>query len=239
MKINDKVLSLPPYISTSWQNISSIFCPNEHVLEIQLITGIIVRIPMNDKKIIDLIFHHHVQYLENKENKPQIQKVNIQAKIEKEPKPSSFALPFSFPMDTLLPFGQMLQHQPEASNSPEIPTEILSKVASFAKTISKETSQVLFPDVQPHCNCLYCQVGKAVSNQTEEVLETKVEEDLVSDEDLKFKEWDICKTTNALYEVKNPLDLTEVYQVFLGEPIGCTCGRNDCEHIKAVLNTEI
>jgi len=140
----------------------------------------------------------------------------------------------------MIPFGQVLQHQPEQSNMPEIPNEILSKVASFAKTINQETGQVLFPDTQPHCNCFYCQIGRAVNAETIASPEVqKVEEEIVSDEDLKFKEWDVLQKGESLYEVTNPLDSSEMYQVFLGQPIGCTCGRNDCEHIKAALNTEI
>jgi len=236
MKINEKILSLPPYLSTAWQNVSMISFNSDNQLEISLVNGKTVTIPLLEKKIIDLIFFYHTQSIESKEVQLETQKVNAPSKKENEKLNFSFGLPF--PMDNLLPFGQVLQHQPEASHMPDIPKEVLEKVSSFAKTISKDTGQVLFPDVQPHCNCVYCQIGRSV-NQQFSVEEEKHEEELVSDEDLKFKEWDIQKTASSLYEVKNPLDQSQVYQVFLGEPIGCTCGRNDCEHIKAVLNTEI
>jgi hypothetical protein len=35
----------------------------------------------------------------------------------------------------------------------------------------------------------------------------------------------------------NPLDHKEHYNVFLGDPIGCSCGNNNCEHIQAVLKS--
>jgi hypothetical protein len=238
MKINENILSLPPYISTTWQNISAIYSNQEHEIEIHLVSGTVVKIPLQDKKIIDLIFFYHSQSLENKESKPKVQKAKAQIHTEKEA--IEIPLPFPFPLDGMIPFGQVLQHQPEQSNMPEIPNEILSKVASFAKTINQETGQVLFPDTQPHCNCFYCQIGRAVNAETIASPEVqKVEEEIVSDEDLKFKEWDVLQKGESLYEVTNPLDSSEMYQVFLGQPIGCTCGRNDCEHIKAALNTEI
>ncbi|NGX33463.1 MAG: hypothetical protein K1060chlam4_01531, partial [Candidatus Anoxychlamydiales bacterium] len=40
-----------------------------------------------------------------------------------------------------------------------------------------------------------------------------------------------------LYRVTNPLDENEHYSVFLKDPIGCTCGKKNCEHVKAVLNS--
>ena len=63
------------------------------------------------------------------------------------------------------------------------------------------------------------------------------EEEIVSDEDLKFKTWDIVQTGEKLYDVTNPLDTKEQYHVYLGEPVGCTCGEQYCEHIRAVLSS--
>ena len=62
-------------------------------------------------------------------------------------------------------------------------------------------------------------------------------EEIVSDAELHFREWDIKQLEKQLYNVTNPLDTTEHYQVFLGTPLGCTCGKTNCEHIRAVLNS--
>ena len=241
MKINENILSLPPYISTTWQNITGIFSQDENHIEIHLISGKVITVPMNDKKTLDLIFYYHLQSLETKEAKPVQSKASSQAQ-PKAQKQESFSLPFNipFPMDGMLPFGQILQHQPDQSSMPDLPEEILKKVSGFAKLLPQENNSLLFPDVQPHCNCIYCQIGRAVNNQdiSEQKLEVS-EEEIISDDDLKFKEWDITKTADSLYELKNPLQPVETYQVYLGDPIGCTCGRNNCEHIKAVLNSEI
>jgi len=58
MKITDKILSLPPYISTAWKNIVSIHVetrPYGHVLLIELITGTKVEVPHLDPKLMEKI----------------------------------------------------------------------------------------------------------------------------------------------------------------------------------------
>ena len=59
----------------------------------------------------------------------------------------------------------------------------------------------------------------------------------ITPEELQFKDWEIAQKDGKLYHVINPLDKNEYYDVFLGDPIGCTCGNKNCEHIRAVLST--
>ena len=61
----------------------------------------------------------------------------------------------------------------------------------------------------------------------------------MNEEDLKFRNWEIEQTADKLYIVTNPFDKNEHYSVFLGDPLGCTCGEKNCEHIRAVLTTPI
>ena len=62
-------------------------------------------------------------------------------------------------------------------------------------------------------------------------------EEIVSDEELRFKTWEISQTNDKLYLVSNPIDANEHYSVYLGEPVGCTCGEKHCDHIRAVLSS--
>ena len=62
-------------------------------------------------------------------------------------------------------------------------------------------------------------------------------EEEVSAADLTFRSWDIKQEADQLYTVTNPLNAKEHYSVFLGEPLGCTCGFKNCDHIQAVLRT--
>ncbi|HEY5259597.1 MAG TPA: hypothetical protein VIJ46_03040, partial [Rhabdochlamydiaceae bacterium] len=92
----------------------------------------------------------------------------------------------------------------------------------------------LLPNPEPNCNCMHCQVAKAFHQEVGPTIDIDEE---VSSDDLKFRTWDINQTTDKLYLVTNPLDAKEQYNVFLGDPMGCTCGDNHCEHIRAVLSS--
>ena len=240
MKINQQIFSLPPYISTTWSNIVGIFLQESAHLEIQLKNGTLVRIPSLDKQTIDLIFHYHSRAIEDAEKKD-FPFALPKSPIDIEKMGFSFSLPFGGGPEGLMQLGGIFQHNSDQANQPDLPNELLEKVTHFAQSLGVDTSQALFPDAQPHCNCLYCQVGRAVLKQNRQepiAQQLSVEEDVL-DSDLKFKEWDIVQSTDHLFEVRNPLNLSEHYQVYLGSPIGCTCGHNNCEHIKAVLNAEI
>ncbi len=219
MKVTDKILSLPPYISTAWKNIVSLQMENRpfgHVLIIELTTGNKVEVPNLDGRTIEKIFAAHAEVLEHEES------------LKKIPQQH-----FSFPMPMMDGFPPVLQHNPEQANTPPLPKEMLEKIAAMTKSLLPEDLSNM-PKAEPHCNCPYCQIIGAVFG-TEEV--TSVIEEEVTDADLKFRTWDIEQKGEQLFTVTNPLDTKEHYNVFLGDPIGCTCGHKNCEHIQAVLRS--
>jgi len=219
MKITDKILSLPPYISTAWKNIFSIQVetrPYGHVLLLELITGTRVEVPNLDPKIMEKIFTMHAHIVEEGPQNP----VATQ----------TFAIPLPFPIEGVT---SVLQHNPEQADAPPLPPEIIEKIQSLKGVLPEDLSQI--QKAEPHCNCPYCQITRAVTGTLEEV-PAQIEEE-VSAEDLTFRNWDIKQEGDRLYSVTNPLDTKEHYNVFLGEPLGCTCGNKNCEHIQAVLRT--
>lgn len=202
MKITTTILSIPPYLSTTWKNISSLHVKQigtNHTLVVILQNRVQVEVPHLDKATIDEIFEAHARASE--ENAP-------------------FRLPVR-PEETM-------QHNPEQANMPPLPPEILQKLSAVARALGFEDTSIL-PQAEPHCNCVYCQVVRSLypADTVEEV----------SNEELTFRDWEIKQSGEQLYEVTNPLDKNEKYNVFLGTPIGCTCGEKNCEHIRAVLNT--
>ncbi|HEX2580071.1 MAG TPA: hypothetical protein VHK67_06700 [Rhabdochlamydiaceae bacterium] len=216
MKITDKILSLPPYISTAWKNIVSIQVetrPYGHILLIELTTGTRVEVPNLDLKLMERIFQMHAMVLE-KESSP----IATQ----------TFAFPLPFPIEGLT---SVLQHNPEQADTPPLPTEILEKIQSLKGVLPENISQN--QKAEPHCNCPYCQITRAL---TEAEAPAHIDEE-VSMADLTFRTWDIKQESEKLYCVTNPLDLKEYYNVFLGEPVCCTCGSKNCEHIQAVLRS--
>lgn len=225
MNITPQILSIPPYISTTWKNISSLHAVPEgdkFKLIIMLANRMRVVIPGMDKATIDVIFSSHALY-------------GSQTPLPSEENRMPTAA-FSFPAiggGTEL-LNAATQHNPAQANAPELPKEILDKITGIAKVLGLDDAAHL-PKAEPHCNCPYCQIARAFQG-TPTVAE-KAHEEIVLEEDLKFRNWDIKQAADQLYTVSNPLDENEHYSVFLGEPLGCTCGMKNCEHIRAVLNS--
>lgn len=253
MKVNSKILHIPPYISTSWNQVRAIYL-QENTLFICLHAGTIIEVPNLNPDILETIFSAHSNFLEG--HQPRLQGLQEQ--------PSSFQLShahanpllpsmrppsemesdpaLSFGLGTFDSFGSALHHNDSQSNMPDLPKEILSKISAIAKIVAPDDVQEL-PKPEPHCNCTHCQIAKAVLNGLDSGSENpaistqpQIEEE-VTDADLVFQQWDISQTGDKLFSVSNRLDSQEKYSVYLGHPVGCTCGKQGCEHILAVLNS--
>lgn len=223
MKITPSILSIPPYLSTSWKNILSLHALPEagglFKLVVILTNKLRIVIPSMDKDAIDSIFEAHANYSTAEEKPPKPQ----------TPFKSDF---FGGPLATADLLGSQMQHNPEQADAPELPKEILEKIASIAKVLGLEDTSQL-PKPEANCNCPFCQIARTFQSHPDEA---KIEEE-VRDEDLTFRTWDVLQKTDHLYTVTDPLDRAVEYTVFLGEKVGCNCGQKNCEHIRAVLNT--
>lgn len=243
MKISNRSINIPPYISTQWKNVDSLHT-SDGLLLITLKSGDTVYVPSLTEEQVVAIFQAHAAFLEQQE------KDDAQVVEEGQKAPASDN-PFTEILSNLLggklpsqplhvsigPFENLsdfLQHNPEQAGAPDLPPDVVKKMATMTKWVSPEIVQML-PKAEPHCNCYYCQVARVMGeNQPCETNET-VEDEPV--EDLKFQQWEIQEIGDKLYSVTNKLDSNESYRVFLGEPVGCTCGKQGCEHIVAVLQS--
>lgn len=245
VNINEKILSIPPYISTNWQNVEAVHLDvetQEKILVITLKSGSKIQIPHLTDGIIEEVFAFHSKVIQENDDKepsqPSIATENTS--FAKNP----FAgmenlMGFSFPLrlgGNLEGLGAAMQHNPSQANAADLPKEVLEKIGSVAKVLMGEDSANV-PKAEPHCNCIHCQIARAIHQGVEGSSPEEETEEEVSEDDLRFKTWDIEQAGDKLYTVSNPLDPTEQYTVYLGDPIGCTCGHKNCEHIKAVLNT--
>ena len=171
---------------------------------------------------MDAIFEAHSRFSET-EDVPTVQK--------------SIPFNFSFPMKLegalSEPFSAPLHHNPQQSEMPNLPLEFLVKVKEILHAFGLDRTEAM-PPAEATCNCPYCQICRTPSTPT---TVPAAAEEVVSPQDLTFRTWDIKQTADKLYLVSNPLDEREHYSVFLGDPLGCTCGQKNCEHIRAVLNT--
>jgi hypothetical protein len=218
MKITSTFLSIPPYLSTPWDNVSAIQAsPKAHEFNVlvTLKSGTRVEIPHLSQTEVNAIFEAHARF---------IQQVDTQKPF---PVPFTFSLPLNGE-EPITSLGAAMQHNPEQANLPNLPPQLLEKIIAIAKSLGIDDSATL-PAPVDNCNCVYCQLAQSFGP-------VPIEEPITIEE-LTFRDWEISQTDTNLYNVVNPLDKNEHYNVFLGTPIGCTCGSKDCEHIKAVLKS--
>lgn len=241
MKINQKILSIPPYISTSWKNVLSLHIDKREghsILVIGLVNGSTIEIPGLDSNTLKATFAAHSKHLEREESVDEIKQGPIGPLMPPQfaGDPSAvLSLPIQFGIDTHM--GNILQHNQEASDSPDLPQDVLEKITTLAQSMGFAEMDH-FPKPEPHCNCVHCQIMRAMQQKQEDNSHHELSEnEEVSDDELRFRDWDIKQQGDKLYIVTNPLNQTEHYDVFLGSPVGCTCGQSNCEHIKAVLNS--
>ncbi|HSX04142.1 MAG TPA: hypothetical protein VLG76_05375 [Rhabdochlamydiaceae bacterium] len=240
MRINHKILSIPPYISTSWKNVLSLHIEHKEeaiYLVINMVNGSFIEIPNLEPKLIEAIFAAHEKAMEQETNqkKPLSFFGPKLPPIPGEPSPTIISFPFRIGADgNPENMSTLLQHNPDAAAGPDLPKDVLEKIASLSKMIGLDNTET-FSKAEPHCNCTYCQIMRAVHPDGELIEES--EEEIITEDDLKFRDWEIKQTADKLYIVTNPLDKEEHYNVFVGSPVGCTCGAKNCEHLRAVLNS--
>lgn len=251
MKINTKIFSVPPYISTSWTNVSALHMKSG-VLVVSLIDGETIEVPGLNAASIEHVFTTHANYLEAEEGQGQEMAMQpLKSGIIHSIRPftemiNPNMLPddeatFRLSIGTLGELGSVLHHNQSQSDTPEIPQEILHKIAEITKIVAPQ--DFVPPKPEPHCNCTHCQIARALNPHGPNVFVQQKELDLVekeeeiSDKDLHFQQWEIVQSGDQLYNVTNRLDTDEKYSVYLGHPVGCTCGKENCEHVVAVLKS--
>lgn len=229
IKINDKVLCLPPFISTSWDQVRCLKIEIEplsgrEVIVISLTDGTLVKLADLGEPLTEAIFTAHLRYLESQAPTSRDPLMNILEQAKKNER-SGFGLEG---------FSALLHHNPEQRDLPPLPAEMLSKIAAAAKTITADEAQIL-PKPEPNCHCIHCQVARTLQDGVAFFDEMGGEP--VKDEELSFRIWNIAPLGDKLFQVSSTESPHEHYNVFLGSPVGCTCGMSHCEHIRAVLNS--
>jgi len=234
MKITKKILSLPPYISTRWEFISSLHV-NEGVLTVHLKDGTTCSVPDLSKETLATIFTHHVETTETApDESEEITKLMGGIRSGFKDVMNMFTKLGANAMTSL---GKVLEHDPNHANLPDLPPEMIKKVELLLNIIPQE-DLLDMPESVPGCNCMYCQINRILRHaklDQPDFLEQGGEP--VEETELEFTEWIVENIEDKIYKVTNKLDPNEEYRVFLGNPIGCTCGKEHCEHILAVLRS--
>ncbi|MDP1835982.1 MAG: hypothetical protein Q8K75_08660 [Chlamydiales bacterium] len=250
MKISNKIISIPPYISTSWRNVYSVYTSENGMLVITLADGDAVYIPDLTAEQKTQIFQAHTAYLEEADLHEQPQSNPRREHLATDATNQFGAFmqsilggdgnnqAFQMNLGSIDNLTSVVQHNQSQAHAPDLPPEVLEKIAGIAKMIAPNDPNVL-PKAEPHCNCFHCQIARAMAGIPKEAEEAtpKAAEPEIPTEELRFEQWEIEQTGENLYSVVNKLDREEKYSVYLGKPLGCTCGKSGCEHIVAVLQS--
>lgn len=250
MRITPKILSIPPYLSASWSQINAMYMKDE-VLMIRLSDGTTIAVPGLKPQEIEAVFAAHSTFIETslsstqgnfqhpllKMSNPQMMNLQQLQNLE-----AGGAVHLNF--DNMESFGSALQHNLEQAHMPNLPKEILNKIAAIAKIVAPSGEIENMPKPEPHCNCPHCQIARAIHGQTAKdpvdspaITVEILDDEVVSEKDLAFQQWEILEVGDKLFSVTNRLDTLEKFSVYLGQPVGCTCGVAGCEHILAVLKS--
>lgn len=245
MKITDTIISIPPYISTRWDNISSLHM-QENDLIFTLLDGKTVTVKYLSPEAVEQIFSAHASFLEGHPEPTTLapmQQMQEGLTGKGLTKDQLFAFPFRLNTGSIENMGVALQHNPAYSGLPPIPEDVALKISTLSKIISEEDILAM-PPAEDNCNCMYCQINRILRKNILQNKEPPLDhplpvetEESVSEADLRFEQWEVKFIRENMYTVSNKLDLREQYTVYLGHPVGCTCGRPNCEHIIAVLRS--
>lgn len=237
MKINKEVLSIPPYISARWDQIS-LLSVQKDILLVTLKSGSVIEVPGLGQATIELIFNQHSSFLESAPNEALLAE-NL----------------FSIPPKTLELMLPHMEHNPEMASTADMPEEVMEKILSFAnqlfQTFGEKIASISLPEAEPHCNCMHCQVAKAMKNALnklqetnqpalsfiapDDLLESTAPSEKVEEDDLVFRSWNVKEEGEMIFRVFDEAT-NESYLVYLGSPNGCTCGKSNCEHLQIVKN---
>lgn len=243
VKIDEKLICIPPHISVTWDQVTFLQSREDpetknFTLIIHLVDGKVVEVPDLDSSLIDIAFAAHMKHLEGKPSSDEEESKTFGGLLQQITglTPEQLAgMPIRLGITKGLPgienIEMAFQHNQEQANAPDMPAEVLEKIGGMAKMMLGGDLNA-FPKPEPHCNCMHCQLARAIHDIPKN---ENIENEPVTDEDLTFRSWDIKERGEKMFLVTNPLDPKEHYTVYLGSPVGCTCGDPDCEHIKAVL----
>ncbi len=270
MKITPKIFHLPPYLSTAWSDVRAIY-HKDGMLTILLLNGHSIEIPKIDDEIKQQIFSAHASFLQEKQEVKPLPLPNIKSQLSLPFQVFHLKTPLDIPphiavdsllaeimnhtpptmrmqLDSMETIANSMQHNPKQANTPDIPQEILHKIAQVAKIVVSNDIESI-PPPEPHCNCPHCQIARVIHKDTKYTEESEgltAKEELPSQnapsQDLTLQGiWEIQELGKETYTVKSRSNPSETYSVTLkgslGNTFGCTCGQFGCEHLIAVLKS--
>ncbi len=133
MKVNEKIISIPPFISTHWNNVATIHMKGT-ILLVTLIDGDTISIPSLTPSAVETIFHFHALHLE------QVASIANATDNRKTPErgfiEQILEIPFRVGIGAIDGFSSsIMQHTSQQSEMPNLPKEFLDKVSEIVRTV--------------------------------------------------------------------------------------------------------
>ena len=142
MKITPKILSIPPYLSTSWSQINSMYMKDGELV-IRLADGTTISVPGLKTQEIEAVFAAHSTFVETSLSSPQgnfqhplLNMTNPQMMNSQQLQNLEAGGAMHLNFDSMESFGSALQHNLEQAHMPNLPQEILKKIAAIAKIVA-------------------------------------------------------------------------------------------------------
>jgi hypothetical protein len=148
------------------------------------------------KLLLSKEFSSSRKFMEQELSKPMLRE-NSAGQILPE---QLMSFPLKISMGGLDSMGNLLQHNPQQTDAPPLPPEVLNRIALLCKSMSLDESANL-PEAEPHCNCVHCQIARAMHQNLDNLADASAQDEEVTAEDLKFRSWDIQQTGDKLYLV--------------------------------------
>jgi hypothetical protein len=214
-------------------------------LVIILFGGESINVPGLKPEIIEAVFAAHAEFLEqeasqqseSKQDSNQLMNLPFGLPLFSQTLPmfTSGDSAFQFGIGSMEGIGTAMQHNPAQADAPDLPSEILQKISAIVKIVAPEEVISGVAAVQD-CNCPHCQITRAI--QGNEIESQPFDVKNLPSEIRETQHFQIQQIGEDLYTVMDNHDASRTeYKVFLGRPVGCTCGKEGCVHLVAVLRS--
>lgn len=233
--VTEKFLHISPYLSTTWSEVSSLRQEGPNLF-IALKNFTEVKIPFLKEKQLEAIFTFHEKYLDHF--------FSAKQPLIESPPPFAQDLLSSFQpsREKMLQFAigtpgdiSDMEHNPHLKDLPELDPEVIKKIVSIVKVLTPEGEEAfLSKESVEGCNCPACQIRHFLEKENQSGI-TQEEEFL--EKPTEVMPWIISSVGENLYKVESKENPEEVAHVFLGNPLGCSCGEHGCPHLIAVLKS--
>lgn len=226
MKINKNMLSIPPYITTTWDNITCVqacVVQDEFVdIKICLADGEKVEVPHVPEKIFNKIRDEYEKFIESSSINTPADLGGIASGIADIFQGANRELPAIGRGENVGVIGFPVSGHPRQHHeAPVLGKEALRQIT---KTLGEKAFE---GEYITKCNCIYCQSCRFVQDKKNKESGEKP---------LEFSDaWLVEEVGTDKFIVRDKMKESNVFTVYLKPKIICSCGSNVCEHIKATL----